>query len=122
MSIGQRHKPETSRWSLSRAGENAATIASKPTAVPCPVVAPVKMPAICLLPALSGREGGVCDIPLTLAESAESVWPVLLSDVVEGEQAGNLSESLCRMYFLALRNGLMMTVGQAYSDGPRSVL
>ena len=34
----------------------------------------------------------------------------------------NLSENLCRMYFLDLRSGLMMTVGQAYSDGPRSVL
>lgn len=77
----------------------------------------------CLLPALSGREGWVCDIPLTLAESTESVWPVImLSDVVEGEQAGDLSESLCRIHFLAARNGLMMIVGQAYSDAPRSVL
>lgn len=61
----------------------------------------------------------MCDIPLTLAESTEQVWPVImLSDVVEGEQAGDLLESLCRIHFLAPRNGLMMMVGQAY----RSVL
>lgn len=100
MSISQRPNPETSRWFHSPAGENATIIASEPTAALRSVAAPVKMPAICLLPSLSGREACVSDIPLTLAESTESVW----------------------IHFLAPRNGLVTTVGQAYSDGPGSVL